>query len=172
MRLISILLVFLAAASSAQTKLEKTIPVKVGQHVRFTFDYPELIRVSTWDKNEISIQGTVSINDGESDAAFVLDTHTQGDVLDVQGKIKDMEELPQRITIMRNGIKTVFKNEAEFKKYKGKYASGLPPAYANQVMNNGLKIIGDVKGGLKGGTLTSPLAIEQIGIGNSTPCLS
>ena len=118
MRLISILLVFLAAASSAQTKLEKTIPVKVGQHVRFTFDYPELIRVSTWDKNEISIQGTVSINDGESDAAFVLDTHTQGDVLDVQGKIKDMEELPQRITIMRNGIKTVFKNEAEFKKYK------------------------------------------------------
>lgn len=31
-------------------------------------------------------------------------------------------------------------------KYKGKYASGLPPAYANQVMNNGLKIIGEMAG--------------------------
>lgn len=33
-------------------------------------------------------------------------------------------------------------------KYKGKYASGLPPAYANQVMNNNLKTIGE-KAGLK-----------------------
>jgi len=31
-------------------------------------------------------------------------------------------------------------------KYKGKYASGLPPAYANQVMNNNLKIIGEMAG--------------------------
>ena len=110
--------VLIAGTVSAQTKLDKTIPVKPGQEVRITFDYPKLIKVSTWDKNEISIQGSVSINDGESDDAFVIETNNSGNVTDIRGKIKNMDDLPQRITVVKDGVKTVFRNEAEYKKYK------------------------------------------------------
>jgi len=127
--------IFLAVTVSAQTKLDKHILVKPGQQVRITFDYPKLIKVSTWDKNEISIQGSVSINDGESDDAFVIDTSTSGDVIDIRGKVKNMDDLPQRITVIKDGVKTVFRNEAEYKKYKKeKGFSGF------DMMNRGLDL--------------------------------
>lgn len=130
-----IVFILFAGTVSAQTKLDKSIPVKSGQQVRITFDYPKLINVSTWDKNEISIQGSVSINDGESDDAFVIETSTTGDVIDIRGKIKNMDDLPQRITVIKDGVKTVFRNEAEYKKYKKeKGLSGF------DVMNRGLDI--------------------------------
>ena len=34
-----------------QTEINKTIPVKTGQTVNMRFDYPELVKVSTWDRN-------------------------------------------------------------------------------------------------------------------------
>lgn len=59
-------------AGEAQTLIEKTWPVKAGQEIRLKFDYPENIRISTWDKKEISIQATVAINGGKDDSIFVL----------------------------------------------------------------------------------------------------
>lgn len=112
-------LLFLAACSAtfAQTSLDKSIPLKSGQRVKFTFDYPELIRISTWDKNEIGIRGTVNINDGENDDAFTLDISTEGESVQVRGRIKDMDNLPHRITVVNNGVKTTFRDEAEWRKY-------------------------------------------------------
>lgn len=111
-------LLVMALLSQAQTRWDKTIPTAAGQQVRITFDYPELIRISTWDKNEISIQVTVSINDGENDDAFVIDTQTTGEVINIRGKINDMDNLPQRITVTKDGVKTVFRSESEYRKYK------------------------------------------------------
>ena len=102
----------------AQTPINKTVAVQPGQKIEMHFDYPELIRVSTWDKNEISIQGTVSINGGESDDAFELLTSTSGNVISIRNEIKNMKDLPQRITIVDGSQKIVFKNKAEFKKYQ------------------------------------------------------
>ncbi len=125
----------LSLAAHGQTKLDKTIPVKTGQQLRLHFDYPELIRVSTWDRNEVSIQGTVSINEGENDDAFGLEVNLQGGYVDVRGKIKDMDNLPHRITVIEDGVKRTFRNEAEWKRYrkengKTRYNS----------MNNGVEI--------------------------------
>ena len=127
------LLLLISLASQAQTPLNKSIPVKVGQPVKFTFDYPEMIRISTWEKNEISIQGTVSINNGENDEAFVLDVDGSGSSLDIRGRIKNMEDLPQRITIVRDGVKTVFQNESEWRKFKKESGKGN-----FQMMNKGV----------------------------------
>jgi hypothetical protein len=119
MRTQAFLLFFLLVTGSfAQTRVEKSIPIKPDQKARFTFDYPEIIRVSTWDKNEIGIRGTVSINDGENDDAFVLDIGTEGSAVTVRGRIKDMDNLPQRITVVNDGVKTTFKNESEWRKFR------------------------------------------------------
>src|SRR4026208_1818021 len=75
----------------AQTQINKSIPVSAGQSVLLHFDYPELVRVSTWDKNEVSVQGTVSINNGESDDAFELFTSSSGNTVSVRNEIKNLK---------------------------------------------------------------------------------
>ena len=102
----------------AQTQINKSIAVSAGQSVFIHFDYPELVRVSTWDKNEVSIQGTVSINNGESDDAFELFTTSSGNTVSIRNEIKNLKGLPQRYTIVDGTQKITFKNRAELKKYQ------------------------------------------------------
>jgi len=105
----------------AQTAINKSIPFQPGQKVTMHFDYPELIRVSTWDKNEISVQGTVSINSGENDDAFVLDMTSTGNEVNIKNEIRNMKNLPHRITVYRDGQKIVFRDKEAFKKYQNEH---------------------------------------------------
>ena len=105
----------------AQTAINKVIPVKTGQKIEMHFDYPDLVKVSTWDKNEISIQGTVSINAGENDDAFELLTSSTGNSVSIRNEIKNMKNLPHRITIVDGAQKIVFRNKEELKKYQAEH---------------------------------------------------
>jgi hypothetical protein len=108
----------------AQTVINRSVALQKGQAVVMQFDYPELIRVSTWEKNEISIQGTVSINGGENDDAFVLENSTAGSVVSINARISDIKHLPQRITVTRGGEKIMFHDEKEYKKYQASHGTG------------------------------------------------
>jgi hypothetical protein len=120
-RLIVLVALALPLASMAQTAINKTLPVQSGQSILMHFDYPELIKVSTWDKNEILITGSVSINSGENDDAFELITSTSGNTISIRNEIKNMKSLPHRITIIDGSNKMVFKNKEEFKKYENEH---------------------------------------------------
>jgi hypothetical protein len=113
--LIGIVLYGLGLTVNAQTPINKIIPVQAGQKVQLDFDYPELIKVTTWDRNEISIQGSVSINGGENDDAFQLSSVLSGSTWRIESEIQNMKSLPHRITVMENGKKMVFKNKAALK---------------------------------------------------------
>jgi hypothetical protein len=102
---------------AAQTPVNKSYPVSVGQKISFRFDYPELVRISTWDKNEISIEGLVTINAGESDDAFELSQSVSGNTINIKNEIRGLKELPQRITITKGTEKITFKTKADYKKY-------------------------------------------------------
>jgi hypothetical protein len=109
----------------AQTQLNRTIPVaSSNKKINMHFDYPEIVRVSTWDRNEILVQGTVSINGGEHDDAFIFEHEVNGNTIDLHSSIKDLKKLPQRITVIRDGQKIVFKDKAEFKKYQEEHGKG------------------------------------------------
>jgi len=108
----------IAWATRAQTIVDKTLPVQKGQTVVLHFDYPELIRVTTWDKTEVSIHASVSINTGENDDAFELSTATNGNAVTVRSQIKDMKNLPHRTTIVDGGKKITFRTQADYKKYQ------------------------------------------------------
>ena len=114
---ITIPFLLIALSAAAQTPISKSIVVQAGQKIAMHFDYPELIKVSTWDKNEISIQGTVSINGGENDDAFELQSSTSNNTIMVRNEIHNLKSLPQRITVTRDGQKIVFKTKAGYKKY-------------------------------------------------------
>jgi hypothetical protein len=115
--LILIAMCCLGEATLSQTPVNKTYPVQAGQSIKFHFDYPDLIKVSTWDKNEVSIQGTVSINGGESDDAFELSSSAFGNTLLIESKIRNLKNLPRRITVTKDGKKFTFKNKSEFKDF-------------------------------------------------------
>jgi hypothetical protein len=102
----------------AQTPVNNTYPVASGQKISFRFDYPELVKISTWDKNEISIEGLVSINAGESDDAFELSQSVSGNTIRIENAIRNLKDLPHRITITRGNEKITFKTKADYKKYR------------------------------------------------------
>jgi hypothetical protein len=118
MRTIAIVLISMfTGVLAAQTPINKSYPVSAGQKISMRFDYPDLVRVSTWDKNEISITGTVSINGGESDDAFELNQSVSGNMISIENIIKNMKSLPHRITINDGSQKITFKDKTEFRKY-------------------------------------------------------
>lgn len=105
----------------AQTPVNKSYPVSAGQKILFHFDYPELVKVSTWDKNEISIEGVVSINGGENDDAFELSQSVSGNIISIENRIKGLKDLPHRVTITRGAEKITFKSKEDYKKYRDEH---------------------------------------------------
>lgn len=104
-------LIVLSGTMFAQTKIEKVVPVQSGQKLMLDFDYPELIKIQTWDKREVLIKCTVSINKGENDEAFELVIQTNGNTVTVSSVIKDMDNLPKRIVIKKGDTEYVFKGK-------------------------------------------------------------
>lgn len=107
-----------AFAATAQTVVTKSYAVKPGDKVELNFDYPKTVRVSTWDKNEVSVVANVTINGGENDNAFVLENSNENGVVSIKNNIKDMKDLPRRYTVYRDGKKTVYRSKEDF------YAAG------------------------------------------------
>lgn len=109
--------------ASAQTAINKTIPVTKGQSIRFKFDYPSPVKISTWDKNEIQITGTVSINNGEHDDRFELNVSNSSNTIYVRNEIRNMGDIPQRITVRDGDTKIVFRNKSEWKRYMDEHGT-------------------------------------------------
>lgn len=116
--LVVILISLFTGVVAAQTPVNKNYPVSAKQSISLRFDYPELVKISTWDKSEIAITGTVNINGGENDDAFELLQSTSGNTIYIENKIRNMKELPHRITVVNNGEKITFKTKADYQKYR------------------------------------------------------
>src|SRR5882672_2764898 len=110
MKTISFILLAISSGLSAfpQTAVEKSFPVQSAKELSLEFDHPD-INIQTWDKNEVMIKGTVSINNGENDSAFELQTSNDGGLLRISSFIKDKENLPRHITIKKGEQEYFFK---------------------------------------------------------------
>lgn len=138
-----ILCLFLTITGSlfAQTIISKTVPVSSSQKIEMHFDYPNLIKVSTWDKNEIQVQGTVSINEGENDDAFKLEVATIAGSIKIVGNIDNIKNLPRMITLQNGKEKIVFKNKEELNKYKQEHGN----SFSSISYNTDIQIVLEIK---------------------------
>ena len=112
------LLCCLTKTLSAQTMVDKTIPVSSVQKIEMHFDYPELIHITTWEGDGVMIHGTVSINGGDNDDNFEIITSTTNGILNIRNEIKDMKKIPKSITIIDGSNKIIFRSDDAFKKYQ------------------------------------------------------
>ncbi|MEI9917834.1 MAG: hypothetical protein WDO14_03410 [Bacteroidota bacterium] len=97
-KLIVVALTVLSVATYAQTAVEKTFPVAGAKELVADFDHPN-VTIQTWDKNEVMIKGTVSINNGENDANFELQTSNTNGVLTIASNIKDKDNIPRHVVV-------------------------------------------------------------------------
>jgi hypothetical protein len=95
--------------AQAQTKIEKSIAAKPGQKLSLNFEDPKLIKLHTWDKNEIEVKGSVRINKGENDEAFQLDISQADNTVSITSILKDKENIPRRIVIKKGETEYYFK---------------------------------------------------------------
>lgn len=107
-----------AKPKDGSAEVEKTIPVQKGQRISMRFDYPELVKVTTWEKNEVSVRADVDINDGQNNDAFVLEASVSGDIVKIDSRIDDMENIPHRITVWNEGEKIIFSDKNALKAYQ------------------------------------------------------
>lgn len=115
--ILTVLCCTLLCLAQGQQTITKNYPVKAGQELKLSFDYPKVVKVSTWDKNEVSITASVSINNGENNDAFQLIESSEGNTLTIKNIIKDMDKLPKRYTVMKDGKKTVFISKEAYKEF-------------------------------------------------------
>jgi hypothetical protein len=115
--ILTVLCCTLLCLAQAQQTITKSYPVKAGQQLNLSFDYPKIVKLSTWDKNEVSITASVSINNGDNNDAFQLIESSEGGTLTIKNSIKDMDKLPKRYTVMKDGKKTVFTSKEAYKEF-------------------------------------------------------
>ena len=113
----ALLVAMLPLCASSQTKVTKRYPVQNNQEIELKFDYPKIVRISTWDKNEIEINATVNINDGANNDAFTLVQNTSGGKVSISNKI-NMDQIPETFYIMEKGVKTKFNSKKDMDAYK------------------------------------------------------
>jgi hypothetical protein len=116
----------LTFGAHAQTIFTRSYRAQPGQHLSFKFDYPA-VKISTWDKNEVSVTASVNINDHEYDGHFELQEQTKEGTLMISDTIWDLNNLPHRYTIVHNDKKTVYKTRQEY--LDGQKSTGVKQSY-------------------------------------------
>jgi len=112
--IISIILLLINAIAFNQTIVEKTIDVKSQKSVRLDFDFADEIKISGWDKNEIYVKASVSINDNVNNDAFSLEVIENSSSISFISDIENMKEISKnRITIHKkdNGDRSITYND-------------------------------------------------------------
>lgn len=76
-----------------QRKISETYRLKRAETVSLDFRFPKTIIINHWDRQEISIQADVIINNGKDDDAFKLIEERDNGTLTIRSEIEDMEEI-------------------------------------------------------------------------------
>lgn len=83
----------------SQTLVTESIPTQAEQPVIMRFDDPEQVVIEVWNQSTIKVEASVSINHGENDDAFRINTDRTGDALNVSTEIVGRKDLPEKIVI-------------------------------------------------------------------------
>jgi hypothetical protein len=82
--------------ASAQKKLEKTLDYAPNQKIELNFERATVITVKTWDQNQVRVNATASINKGENDQAFELQSEITDGTLRFVSNIVGWEQIPRK----------------------------------------------------------------------------
>jgi len=102
-KLIFFSLLIIYTSNTIAQSYQKDISANGINKIKMDFKFPEVIKISTWEKQEVSIAGKVSINNGQNNESFEIKTSTENEVLNISSIINDIDQLPKMIMIKKNG---------------------------------------------------------------------
>ena len=82
--LLTVLLSLVSLCCPAQTQVEKIIDVTDQSRLALDLPFADEIRISTWDRHKVQVQAAVTINDGEEDNIFALNTQKSSHTISVE----------------------------------------------------------------------------------------
>lgn len=83
---------------SAQKVIEERVPFSGDELVKLNFDFADNIEFQTWNKNEVYVKVTVSINDNNDNDAYSLKVTENSFGKSFEEKIKDLDKLKTKHT--------------------------------------------------------------------------
>lgn len=111
-----LLLVLWHSLVLAQPNFTKTIDAKQAKHLSFSFDYPKQISLTTWEGNQILIEGEVVIDGGKRNDVFVIDYKWDGNKLQISNKL-DIQAIPEKYFAENATSTVVFDSKEELDAY-------------------------------------------------------
>ena len=127
----------------AQRTINESFSMNKNQALHLTFNYAD-VSVQMVDGNTLSIEGAVVINNGENDDAFKIKQSKKNGKQLIETYIKDIDKLPQIVTIKKGGQVYYFKKEKNerdlMKKIKKEIGDGGFDMYSAGVQNE-IKLI-------------------------------
>lgn len=119
-KIIVFLLVLMVCHNSAvaqATIITKNYSAANITKLNLKFDYPKIVKLETWDKNEVAVTANVSINDGENNDVFTIQETTTNNELSIEAKVANVDELPKKYILKHKGVSNKFNSKAEIDKF-------------------------------------------------------
>jgi DUF4097 and DUF4098 domain-containing protein YvlB len=101
----------------SQQIVEKSSPIKADQELKLNFEFADKITVTTWDKNEVYVKATVSINDNADNDHFILDVNQKSYGIEFESEIENMKSLQTRKKITDEDGSTIIYNSVDMDLY-------------------------------------------------------
>ncbi len=79
----------LIASANAQLKIEKHLPFSGKESVKLNIQISDSIKVQTWDRNEVYVNGSVNINDNKDNDAYETSFDESGKTIIVNAGFKE-----------------------------------------------------------------------------------
>jgi hypothetical protein len=86
----------------SQKAFNESMDATAAGSVFLDFEFGDIIRVKTWNKAEVKVEGSAAINNGKDDDKFVISSHKKGDRIVFESEVKDMNEI-SNITKLKTG---------------------------------------------------------------------
>lgn len=116
--LVAVSILLCVSVNYAQKSVKKTIKTKSGQEVNFKFNRAD-VKITPWDKNEISISGTAKVNNGENDDAFTVKIEEINGIWNVRTFLKNESDVPRIISMTKDGVTSYRKVDKEKNMWDG-----------------------------------------------------
>ena len=134
-----LLMATVSCIAYAQEKISKSYPITTGQTVKFDFDFPEIIKISNWDKKEIAVVATVKVDGVAAEDVFsLIETETK-DQISIKNKL-EMAKIPQRFYAVTNGVKSIFNTKEEMNAFLKEKGSTVTANYQSRNIEISIEI--------------------------------
>lgn len=129
--IITLVFLVLCCISSMGQSIEKSYQLSAQEKLSLDFEYPELVKISTWDKPEVHIKAKVLINNQDAKEDFTLSENRSSNQLVISSHLKnkdkyennyitvaDDEDDEESVIVSRNG-KTITIGDKGKRYYSG-----------------------------------------------------